>query len=247
VTVAICSKCGHEQVLASRLAVDGDCEHCGAEEALVEEDAYDPEPAMLVCCDCGAELQGGLPGSHQHDEDYEGRFGVEDPCPFCATEDGAGELIPAEDASPAPIAPQTTVARAAATKLWERHGATVPVDVFAMARACGLEVRVGPFEHAGRLIDGHLIEVPQADLLVRQRFTVAHELGHATLAHQVPDRALEVEANAFASELLLPRHALREAVKSGLGFRQIAERFQASREATAYALKSARLIARVPK
>lgn len=244
-TVAICSYCGREQVLTSRLALDGDCEHCGAEEALIEEDAYDAEPAMLVCADCGAELQGGLHGSRQHGEDYEGRYSVEDACPFCATEDGAGELVPAGDATTTAIAPHTTVARAAATRLWEEHGAAVPVDVFAIARASGLEVQVGPFKHAGRLIDGHRIEVPHRDLPVRQRFTVAHELGHATLVHQVPDHALEVEANAFASELLLPRRALREAVKSGLAFREIAERFLASRQATAYSLKSAKLITKV--
>ncbi len=55
---------------------------------------------------------------------------------------------------------------------------------------------------------------------VRQRFTLAHELGHHRLGHAtVMDRPAalsdyghdpwEVEANAFAAELLLPRAALK--------------------------------------
>jgi Zn-dependent peptidase ImmA (M78 family) len=82
---------------------------------------------------------------------------------------------------------------------------------------------------------------------VRQRFTIAHELGHATLAHQVPQDALEVEANAFSAELLLPTPALRQAVKRGMSFREIATHFQASRHATAIALKEARLLPSVEK
>ena len=79
-------------------------------------------------------------------------------------------------------------------------------------------------------------------MAVRQRFTVAHELGHAELRHAVPDDKLEVEANAFAAELLLPRQALREAVNEQLTFQQIAARFNASRPATLYALAAAKLL-----
>jgi IrrE N-terminal-like domain len=241
-TVAVCSHCGARIALSSRLALDGDCEECGAEEALVEEDAYDAEPSTLRCCDCGAEVQGGPASSTSHDEDRDGRYTVDDPCPFCATADGAGELIPANEWTPLVAAPQARVARAAALKLWREHGSRVPADVLAIAQAAGLEVRIGAFKHSGRLRDRTIIEVPEHDLPVRQRFTIAHELGHATLAHQVPEQALEVEANAFAAELLLPTPALRQAVKDGMGFKEIAAHFQASREATAIALKDARLL-----
>ena len=217
---------------------------CGTEETLVEEDAYDLEPTVLICCDCGAEVEGGPASDRQRDEDYDGRFSVEDPCPFCATEEGTGELIPADEHDRSRRTPETRVARAAAEKLWKEHGSKVPVDVVAIAEASGLEIRVGAFDHAGRLVDGKIIEVPSKDILARQRFTVAHELGHATLAHRVPEQAQEVEANAFAAELLLPRDALRQAVSSGLGFREIAAQFEASRQATAYALKDARLLTR---
>jgi hypothetical protein len=246
-TVAVCSQCGARIALSSHLALGGDCEECGAEEALVEEDVYDPEPSTLRCCDCGAEVQGGPAKSTSRDGDTEGRYTVEDPCPFCATADGAGELVPAHEWTQPVAAPQARVARAAALKLWREHGSRVPVDVLAIAKAAGLEIRIGAFDHSGLLRDGTVIEVPKRDLPVRQRFTIAHELGHATLAHQVPEQALEVEANAFAAELLLPTPALRQAVADGMGFKEIAARFQASREATAIALKDARLLPSVEK
>ncbi len=241
-TVAICTRCSARLVLSSHLAIDGDCEECGAEGALVEEDAYDPEPATLRCCDCGAEVQGGPTSTGPRDDDYGGRYTVEDACPFCATDDGAGELVPVKEWTQPAAAPQARIARAAALKLWREHGSHVPVDVLAIAKATGLDVRVGAFNHAGRLLNKTIIEVPERDLPVRQRFTIAHELGHATLAHQVPEEALEVEANAFAAELLLPAPALRQAVKDGMSFREIAVHFQASRQATAIALKDARLL-----
>lgn len=43
----------------------------------------------------------------------------------------------------------------------------------------------------------------------RQRFTLAHELGHAVM-HQVPSENQEVEADQFASELLMPAREIRE-------------------------------------
>jgi Zn-dependent peptidase ImmA (M78 family) len=123
----------------------------------------------------------------------------------------------------------------------------VPVDVVALARVSGLTVIIGSFEHSGVLRDGTTIEVPSRDPPLRQRFTVAHELGHATLRHDVPEDRIEVEANAFAAELLLPRAALRQAVSDGLGFRAIAQRFEASRQATLYALAGAGLLERLAK
>lgn len=43
----------------------------------------------------------------------------------------------------------------------------------------------------------------------RQRFTLAHELGHAVM-HQVPSENQEVEADRFASEFLMPARGIRE-------------------------------------
>lgn len=96
---------------------------------------------------------------------------------------------------------------------------------------------------------------------VRQRFTIAHELGHLQL-HQdalfvdgllqrdaTSSRAVnthEIEANAFAAELLMPRHLLlaelRERLpKSGVAdpaklTRQLAQKFEVSEQAMEFRL-----------
>jgi hypothetical protein len=243
-TVAVCGVCGARTSLRSDFELGGECSECG-EEALVAEDAYDPEPLELICCDCRARCDGGPAGSGPLAEHHAGRYTVEDPCPFCSTPEGEGELVPVESFVEPRRQPDSTVARAAALKRWRAQGAVVPVDVFAIARADGLTVTVGAFDHAGLLRDGTVIEVPRRDPLSRQRFTVAHELGHATLRHEVPEDRVEVEANAFAAELLLPRPALTQAVSEGLGFRAIVARFQASRQTTLYALSGAGLLGRL--
>ncbi len=244
-SVAVCSECGARNVLRSRFELEGECPECGAEEALRAEDAYDPEPLELICSDCRARLDGGPAGTGARDTEHEGRYTVEDPCPYCSTEEESGELVPLETYTTPRELPEAPLARAAARKLRAAHGPEIPVDVIAIARAAGLQIVFGPFDHAGMLIDGTTIEVPDGDPKTRQRFTVAHELGHATLRHRVPAEKLEVEANAFASELMLPSEDLRKAVRNGLSFNAVASRFQASRHATLLALSSAGLLGKL--
>ena len=50
-TVAVCRECGQRSTLRSSFELDGECPECGTEEALIAEDAYDPEPLELICCD----------------------------------------------------------------------------------------------------------------------------------------------------------------------------------------------------
>lgn len=57
---------------------------------------------------------------------------------------------------------------------------------------------------------------------IRNRFTLAHELGHVLLGHTTPcqrgsfssSNYLEVEANQFAAELLCPLSFLKKAIES---------------------------------
>lgn len=81
---------------------------------------------------------------------------------------------------------------------------------------------------AGACSPGPLLWVNGAEPKVRQRFTLAHELGHAWCKH---DGGLlvdsietlggktttppEIEANAFAAELLIPRVAIEELAPPG--------------------------------
>lgn len=109
-------------------------------------------------------------------------------------------------------------AREMARQLLAKHGITKPfVDVFGIAGAEGFEVRVKQLAEglSGRLV-GNVIEVSAGEAVVRQRFTVAHELGHHAfgtthgLSRDSAQRVIEQEADAFAGELLVPGPMLRE-------------------------------------
>ena len=143
----------------------------------------------------------------------------------------------------------------------KKYRDTAPVDVFAIARDLGVDVIKVPMprnisgiirrkDHSSFEI---LVNSPHA--LVRQRFTVAHELGHCiyhrdllgdgvgdTLAYRADDAELppnrkiklehEWQANTFAANLLMPK-ALIETLQ-GQGIRStaaLADRLQVSEEA----------------
>ena len=233
--VCICEECGARVTTRSKFELD--CTECGAEEALVPEDAYDPEPTELVCVDCGYEVEGGATGVHE-ESDYAGRLSVEDPCPRCEgvlDPDGRRRRNVREQ-------PEYKLAKGAAQVLVRKHGLTGPqIDVAALAEAEGLRVVYGRFSHEGMLV-GDTVEVPEAEPAVAQRFLIAHELGHWHLRHRVAGGKIEPEANAFASELLVPRDHLRAAVKARPTLVELRRHFNVSRDVIVYALMDARLI-----
>lgn len=129
--------------------------------------------------------------------------------------------------------PRIRVARAHARKLGASAGVNkVPVDVEAVADYLGLEIvpRRFPAEDrtSGALLrrDGSaIIVVNAAHAPVRKRFTIAHEIGHFVLhddeVHVDQFRnekssdgthAKEIEANAFAAELLMPEEIVTKLV-----------------------------------
>lgn len=91
----------------------------------------------------------------------------------------------------------------------EGHG--VPVGVLALDAGVA-----GAYLRRPR---GALILLNGTDAAARLRFTLAHELGHHVLAHEQsvdthadlrrPVRQMEVQANGFAAELLVPVPAVR--------------------------------------
>jgi Zn-dependent peptidase ImmA (M78 family) len=127
--------------------------------------------------------------------------------------------------------------RAAAEVLEELGLRKPPVDVRAIAERLGARVRAVPHDGSisGMLYrDGRqvIIGVNERDVPARQRFTIAHELGHLKLHrgrrmildHKVQDEIRvdlrdttqpssheEVQANAFAAELLMPQALVVEA------------------------------------
>jgi hypothetical protein len=239
--VCRCGVCGARVVTRSEFEVD--CSECGAEEGLVPEDAYDPEPDELRCAHCGYVVEGGGTGDAR-DDDYAGGLTVDDPCPRCN-----GELVPktAWRSGTAVVReqPEFALARGAARRLLEDHWTgEMPVDVERIAEAHGLEVRRGSFNHEGRLNERE-IQVPEREARTAQRFVIAHEIGHHELRHKVSEDKIEPEANAFASELLLPRHRLKRAVNAGLVIDELRELFEVSREALHWALQDARLLNKV--
>src|SRR5579884_262545 len=234
--VCICEECGSRVTTRSRF--EGDCPECGATEALVEEDAYDHEPSELVCVDCGYRVEGGGRGEHEN-ADYAGRLSVDDPCPRCE-----GILDP-DGRRGVREQPEYKLAKRAAEVLIAKHSLHGPqIDVAALAEAEGLRIIRGRFPHQGMLV-GDTVEVPDDEPLVAQRFLIAHELGHWHLRHQLPEAKIEGEANAFASELLVPREALRAAVASRPTLAELRRHFNVSRDVIIYALMDARLIDRV--
>lgn len=59
----------------------------------------------------------------------------------------------------------------------------------------------------------------------RQRFSLAHELGHLVMHHSFPEglKKVEEEANAFASELLMPEEAMRREILPPVTLTSLAE------------------------
>ncbi|HEX4352957.1 MAG TPA: ImmA/IrrE family metallo-endopeptidase [Polyangiales bacterium] len=121
-------------------------------------------------------------------------------------------------------------ARRAARDMLKRWGVKKPEDIRieAIAKAQGIRVIEGPLGGSrGRLSSGPkpLIRIAEDPILDgARRFTLAHEIAHHVLEHpsmgaegacasarenkagDPNQRDYEVEANVFASELLMPRH-----------------------------------------
>lgn len=106
--------------------------------------------------------------------------------------------------------------------------ADVPVNVYALFRQCGVHVFRRKLQNSG--ISGLFVKHPVAascalvnfsEDVYRQRFSAAHEMGHAVLdgeknatsvtyAHQDRNDLVEIRANRFASCFLMPPASLRD-------------------------------------
>ncbi len=111
-----------------------------------------------------------------------------------------------------------TIERSIANKVLATYwsGRTLPVDPFEIARQAGLSL-VPAFDASGWYKPNQrTIHYNPSEPYVRQRFTVAHELGHHFMNHGERPRdgvaqfnmynfdPVEVQANRFAAELLMP-------------------------------------------
>lgn len=140
---------------------------------------------------------------------------------------------------------------------WDRN---IPVDIDDIARRMGVEVHYLPKLAGGDDISGRFdivngmptCYIRDTDIEQRQRFTLAHELGHFALNHGggFRDNSVsfniynydqrEVDANAFAAELLMPKMAIDyviDKMKISL-LSEFAQLFKVSVPAMRYRLKN---------
>ncbi len=144
-------------------------------------------------------------------------------------------------------------------KHWDK---TLPVNLDKIADSLGLSVEKslgidGDIDTSGKLsvVNGQAIAtINKADTQARQRFTLAHEIGHFVLGHgsqtdktetlyrntQGYQPLVEQEANAFAAELIMPEIAIDFCIREQ-GIRTIdglADKFGVSQIAMEYRLKN---------
>lgn len=156
----------------------------------------------------------------------------------------------------------TEFCRTRASQVLDELGVTEPpIDVEAIARDLGLEVRyvarAPGFE--GRLLrERMVIEVNKRHHRHKQRFTISHEIGHFVLKHSPvfgafddrgiddPGKVNERQANAFASGLLMPELAVRaqwtKVKRTEKPIEKMAEAFDVSSEAMYYRLEGLDLL-----
>ncbi|EIO4563539.1 TPA: ImmA/IrrE family metallo-endopeptidase [Vibrio parahaemolyticus] len=145
----------------------------------------------------------------------------------------------------------------------------LPVQVEDIARHLGIyisELNSNNPEHFGlsglaEIINGsRFAYFNRGECRVRQRFTLAHEIGHHMLGHVTPQNPKhrddlgafsgvsndweEREANAFAAELLMPKVAIEYMVlQKGISdISQLAHDFEVSESAMYYRLKNLGLL-----
>lgn len=135
----------------------------------------------------------------------------------------------------------------------------LPVPIEQIAESFHLEVVPFPFHDklSGLLKkDDGVIGVNESHHPLRQRFTIAHELGHFLLGHGMGEdnrdaideafdspRPQEREANYFASCLLMPEEWVKKEVKkNGLDIEKLSKSFNVSKQAITIRLLELRLI-----
>lgn len=148
---------------------------------------------------------------------------------------------------------------AAAGSILEKHNIErPPVDVSAIASALGIVVKIGEMgenisgalyrEHGKAVVGINKNEGPQ-----RQRFTLAHEIGHFVLHRdqdfhvdsesvlfrnaETPEDVRERAANAFAAALLMPKTFLEGERSASLkNVKKLADKYNVSAQAMSYRL-----------
>lgn len=154
-----------------------------------------------------------------------------------------------------------------ATDLLHQHwDGSLPINVANIAEKLGIKVTgaFGMEDNASGSIERHSddsfeITYDITEAQVRQRFTIAHEIGHFVLGHlneqqrcfrDLPSNFMsdamsekERQANAFAAELLMPEQIVKYAIekKNVTHVAALANVFNVSQAAMSYRLKNLRI------
>ncbi|WP_176211937.1 ImmA/IrrE family metallo-endopeptidase [Acidithiobacillus thiooxidans] len=137
----------------------------------------------------------------------------------------------------------------------------VPINLDAIASGMGASVEKIPLGNiSGKIdIDGQSppkIYINSSEFELRQRFTLAHEIGHLALQHGTSFRDThtnfftgvtdprEVEANQFAAAVLMPEPAVRYFIDEQriTSTKRLADMFQVSDVALGFRLKNLKII-----
>jgi Zn-dependent peptidase ImmA (M78 family)/DNA-binding XRE family transcriptional regulator len=175
------------------------------------------------------------------------------------------KLVSEAEASPMPqpdlVVSATTPAHAANELLEKARVDATPVDVQSLCSRCGVLVLKSPFPDAlSGLVFAHeggaVAGINSSHTDTRQRFSLAHELGHFLLGHHerssdyehrfhidvsegTPpgfDWRAERAANDFAADLLMPRRLIAAEFERSQDASKLATRFQVSEIAMGYRL-----------
>ncbi|RZA15660.1 MAG: ImmA/IrrE family metallo-endopeptidase [Proteobacteria bacterium] len=96
----------------------------------------------------------------------------------------------------------------------------------------------------------YVCEFNRDEISYRNRFTIAHELGHVVLGHVTDERSPKRDttftnddpderfANAFAAALLMPEKFVRKLYRSARGIQELADAFGVSTAAMNFRLKN---------
>jgi Zn-dependent peptidase ImmA (M78 family) len=123
-----------------------------------------------------------------------------------------------------------------------------------------LNLKIVPFEFEEKISavlkrDKMIIGVNNKHSRLRQRFSIAHELGHYIMGHDIGNtrdfiddemcqfNPVEKEANLFASILLMPKDYVKKSVDTkGLDIKRLAGEFEVSEQAMTIRLLELKLI-----
>ena len=121
-------------------------------------------------------------------------------------------------------------------------------------------IKIFPYPNFPDNISGTIINQKESAVIgvnsnhavARQRFTIAHELGHFLLGHELGEKIIddvfdkpndkEREANEFAAELLMPKDFLKQDVIKKIKIPDLARRYAVSEQAISIRLLKTGLI-----